>query len=342
MILKKTSRIKGVNLDGYLFFNSNIAWTGLPGLQAGIMANNFTGAGAVPLDDLYRLCQKIGKDEIITINGAPDGVKVGTTKGIFSFGPVDENDIFECAYMESTPVLQISNFTDIDILKKAKAFVSKDEMRQAMMGIYFDGRDIVATDARRMFYRSVKYDFMVPDAKGISDHYGTDKAYLLIDPIVVDIFSDKKSFSIFTGAGRVHYVGDGRFFSHNIIDANYPNYRAVIPTDQANYFTVRSSEMLEKIELAMLSASSATNQIVLHVNGAVNIESKDLDYSKSYKGRIDINTINSDEMSIGFNGKFLIDIVKQIPDNIEIRYSAPNRAVILNDSYLIMPVMLNN
>lgn len=48
------------------------------------------------------------------------------------------------------------------------------------------------------------------------------------------------------------------------------------------------------------------------------------------------------EFEIGFNGKFMIDIVKDTQSNvIEISMAAANKAMLINNDILVMPVMLN-
>ncbi|RUP38219.1 MAG: hypothetical protein EKK63_12630 [Acinetobacter sp.] len=45
---------------------------------------------------------------------------------------------------------------------------------------------------------------------------------------------------------------------------------------------------------------------------------------------------------IGFNGKFLKAIVQDCEDEVTILMSTPSRAVLINEDFLLMPVMLNN
>ena len=48
------------------------------------------------------------------------------------------------------------------------------------------------------------------------------------------------------------------------------------------------------------------------------------------------------EMATAFNGKFLLDILTKCEDErVNIKLWSPNKAAIVNDKFLIMPLMLN-
>lgn len=340
MNLKKTSKISNYSpYDGYMFFRSGVAWSGLPDLQSGIFAENFIGTGSMPVDALYKIVQKLGKNDEILIEGYKDGVKIETTKGTFNFPFIDHCEFTKCEYTEGESEVLIENFTDINKLQTAKKFVSKDEMRQAMLSIYLSEKQLAATDAHRLYYPGVSYEFINPKRPECNNQFRNDP-HILIDPMAVDIFKNNTSFEISTNKSYIHYRTRGKFFTHRRNDSIFPNFQGVIPHDQQNEFTCDVKKLPELIDLALLAANEQTNQVVFSVNGKVEISSECLDYERKYSVNLPVKSINSSEMSIGMNGKLLNEILKEIKGNATFRYRTPNRAITINDEFLIMPIMI--
>jgi DNA polymerase-3 subunit beta len=137
-----------------------------------------------------------------------------------------------------------------------------------------------------------------------------------------------------------------------LIDERYPDYENVIPSDNSNNITVDKSEILNSLKRISIYANKTTNQVRLKVSGSeILISAEDLDFSNEANERISCDHEGSD-IEIGFNAKFLIEILSNIlSDKVIFKLSEPNRAgLILPEdidddedlTMLVMPVMLND
>ena len=138
-----------------------------------------------------------------------------------------------------------------------------------------------------------------------------------------------------------------------MIEGKYPNYEAVIPTENPNKLSIERLPFLNSIKRVSLFASQSTYQIRLNISGReLLLSSEDVDFSNEAKERLTCNYEGAD-MEIGFNSKFLIEILNNLSsDEIKIEMSEPNRAGIItpvnNENkdedilMLVMPVMLNS
>ena len=137
-----------------------------------------------------------------------------------------------------------------------------------------------------------------------------------------------------------------------LIDERYPDYENVIPSDNSNNITVDKSEILNSLKRISIYANKTTNQVRLKVSGSeILISAEDLDFSNEANERISCDHDGSD-IEIGFNAKFLIEILSNIlSDKVIFKLSQPNRAglVLPEDieddedlTMLVMPVMLND
>ena len=109
--------------------------------------------------------------------------------------------------------------------------------------------------------------------------------------------------------------------------------------------------MLATVKRVAIFSSSTTRQIRLQLNSdKLTIMAEDIDMSSEAKETIACEYSN-DEMEIGFNAKYLADVLGNVDDDeVYFEFSTPNRAGIVKPSeeeenerilMLVMPVMLN-
>jgi DNA polymerase-3 subunit beta len=137
-----------------------------------------------------------------------------------------------------------------------------------------------------------------------------------------------------------------------LIDGNYPNYHAVIPKENPNILNINRLSLLNSLKRVAIFSNQSTNQIKFSIKGSeLSISSEDIDFSNKANERMTCQYDGTD-MDIGFNGKFLIDILNTLnSDRVDMFLSSPSKAAILKpDSnnkeidedilMLVMPVML--
>lgn len=229
----------------------------------------------------------------------------------------------------------------VDRFARAKRFTSDDDLRPAMTGInmaFNSGKlEICATDGHKLYTA----DF---DISGNNE----DSSFICKDLVAGIISSIKTVFSISISRGVKYALfevnGNVRIISR-IIDERYPNYKSVIP-ENTQSSTVNKKQLLTNIEKALLFANKTTNKIALKFSGDnAEIHAEDLDYSHEFKSDFFAKNVGiTEEFKIGFNGKYLTSIVKEIDtDTVTLLTSLPNRAATIklpNELYLIIPVML--
>ena len=137
-----------------------------------------------------------------------------------------------------------------------------------------------------------------------------------------------------------------------LIDEKYPDYRAVIPTDNPNTLSISRQEFLNSVKRISIFANKTTNQINVKITGSeLTISAEDIDLSNEAVERLGCD-YNGEDMEIGFNSKLLIEMLQNLatPD-IKIELSTPSRAGIILPSsneenedllMLIMPMMISS
>ncbi len=226
--------------------------------------------------------------------------------------------------------------------------VSNDDLRPAMTGVYVqlsaEYTNFVATDGHRLIrYRRT-------DMK--SEHESTmiipRKALTLLkatlpsdDTTVTADFSSANAFFSFNNIRMIC----------RLIDERFPDYENAIPQNNPNVMTINRSEFLGSLKRIAIYSNKTTHQIRLKLaqNDLV-ISAEDLDYSNEANEKL-MCDYEGDEMEIGFNAKFMVEMLGNISSNmISLEMSQPNRAGLIIPSdkkenedilLLVMPVMLN-
>ncbi len=228
---------------------------------------------------------------------------------------------------------------------------STDELRPAMTGVFFrlskNSCTYVSTDGHRL----VKYIR--------SDIKGDEVDHDMILPrkslnLLKSILPSEKSSEI-----KLEFNASNAYFSFEnvqmvcrLIDERYPDYDNVIPSDNTNLVTLSKSEILGSLKRISIYANKTTNQVRFKITGSeILISAEDLDFSNEANERISCEH-DGEDIEIGFNAKFLIELLMNIDsDKVILKLSEPNKAGLIipetmgeNEeiTMLVMPVMLND
>lgn len=224
---------------------------------------------------------------------------------------------------------------------------SNDEMRQAMMGVYIniqkDKVIFVATDAHKL----VKYTYL--------DFQAAEEGTMIIPKkslvLVKNALKGSGNLKIDYSNSHVFFELEDTEIACRLIDAQFPNYNAVIPTDNPNLLTIDRVSFLNSIKRISIYANKTTNQLVLDLNSErLLIKAQDLDYSNEAEEQLECQ-YSGDPMEIAFNSRFLIEMLNVLDsEEVMMELSTPNRASLILPSssaddedmlMLVMPVMVN-
>ena len=248
----------------------------------------------------------------------------------------------------SSSSITINSTILINAINKTLFASGNDELRPVMSGVFCE--------------LSKEYTvFVATDAHKLVKHLRHD----INSEITTSFILPKKPLTILKNHLNsdvdlmLEYNETNALFTYNnttiicrLIDGKYPNYEAVIPTENPNKLVISTSEILDSIKRVSIYANKTTHQIRLKVAGSeLQITSEDLDFANKAEERLSCQ-YEGEDIEIGFNSRFMIDMLNNIgSEKISLEMSAPNRAGILlpldgqeeeeETLMLVMPVMLN-
>ncbi len=233
-------------------------------------------------------------------------------------------------------------------INKTLFATGNDDLRPVMSGVFcqFSPSDIVfvATDAHKL----VRYRREDSQASGSSSFILPKKPLNLLKSTV----SDDEEVKIEYNESNAAFTFGDIVMICRLIDGKYPNYEAVIPKEHPNVLTIDRLQFLSSIRRVSIFANKTTHQIKLKLAGSeLALSAEDLDFSNEANERLTCN-YNGDDMEIGFNSRFLMEMLNNIDTKeVKLEMSEPSRAGLLmpvdgankaeDILMLVMPVMLN-
>ena len=276
------------------------------------------------------------------------GIEITSDNGKYKLTGENGDDYPRIPVAEDIKDVKISSVVLRNAISKCLFAVGSDELRPAMTGVNFEinkeGITFVSTDAHKL----VRYKR--------NDTRSTSAANFIVP---------RKALQLINGAlptedtqVTISYNASNAFFSFGsvnlicrLIDARFPDYNAVIPSDNPNKLIINSNEILNALRRLIIFANKTTHQVSFDLKGSgLTITARDLDFSNEATEKLVCN-YNGDDMEIAFNGRFLTEILSAInTDEVQFEMSTPTRAALLsptqsdekeNTLMLVMPIMVN-
>ena len=276
-------------------------------------------------------------------------IEISAGEGKFKLSGHKSEEYPRTPLLENTTNMELSASVLAYAINKTIFATGNDELRLVLSGLFCElsPEDItfVATDAHKL----VRYKR--------TDVKSTESASFILPKKPLNLL--KNILSTLEVPVKIEYNRTNAFFSFStfnlicrLIDGKYPNYEAVIPTDNPNKMTIDRSLLSNTIRRMAIFANQSTHQVRFKISGKeLVISAEDIDFANEGKERLTCS-YEGDDMEIGFNSKFLLEMINNVDtEEVCFEMSAPNRAGLIlpvnNENkdedilMLVMPVMLN-
>jgi len=217
-----------------------------------------------------------------------------------------------------------------------------------MTGVFFEldkkGLQFVATDAHRLV-RYKRKDVSCPK----SDTFIVPRKPLNL--LKTAIPSNEDELTLSYNSNHLFVKHGTTQMSCRLIDARFPDYKVVIPTDNPYRLTVNKSDFQSALRRVSIFSNKSTNQVALNISGSeLQLAAQDVDFSFEGNERMKCQ-YNGEDLVIAFNAKFLIEMLSAADgEEVNLELSTPTKAGLIkpvdteeNEELLmlVMPLMLN-
>ena len=243
--------------------------------------------------------------------------------------------------------IEIEKKKFLSLLNKTKISISNDDTRHYLNGVYLHATESnknmfltgVATDSHRLSSSSIAVNNMKSFTSIIIPRKTIFQLCSLLDNVDEKLFIQTSSNKIKFSLGKINLIS-------KVIDGKFPDYQKVVPKENTKTLTVSSKDFISSVERV----------------ASVSIDRKEgvkLELSKD-KLKLSVNSTNSgdgnevvaakydgEDLVIGFNSKYLIDIASEIEDkNLTFSLKNSTSPVLVFDNsdknsfYVIMPMKI--
>ncbi len=248
--------------------------------------------------------------------------------------------------VEHTQKIQLPASILLEGLAKTVFATSTDQARRAMMGVYTiveEGRlTLASTDAHKL----VEFIYEDENIHGEADFILPKKGVNLVRSILDS--GDEVTFQF--NPQHAFFQFEETQVACKLIEANYPDYKNIIPKDNNTELSVNRNDFLQSLKRISIFTNESTRQISLNLNeDSLTLIARDIDYSNDAKEQLAC-FYKGEPIQIAFNARFLLEMISVLDsDEIVFQINSPNRAVLIlpadqNKSQkltmLIMPIII--
>lgn len=275
------------------------------------------GSTTTPAHTLYDIVRKLPEGAQIELTF---GEEAGETRVSLSAGR--SSFLLPCLPKEDFPVMAegelphnftLSSNVLTNIIDKTRFAVSTEETRYYLNGIYLHAAEIsaqpvlraVATDGHRLAQINVPLPEGAADMPGIIvPRKAVAELRKLIDEEGIDI-------GVSLSESKIRFQVGGSVLTSKLIDGTFPDYQRVIPEGNDKIMEVDAkvfAEAIDRVSTVSTEKSRAVKMSLEEGKATIAANSPD-NASASEEIVVDYN---ADDIEIGFNSRYLLDIASQI------------------------------
>jgi len=309
------------------------------------------GIFAIPSKNLLESLKEL-PDQPITfdIDDATLGMFIYYENGKYNFIGQNGDE-----YPQSKPLkddatkIEISADNLLSGISRTLFATAEDELRPIMNGILFDISETDITFVASDGHKLVRF-------KNFSEK-GNEKSALILPKKPANLLKtvlprETGKVAISFDENNAQITMEHLVIISRLIEGRYPNYNGVIPKDNPFKITVDRLVLVNALKRVVVFSNPSSSLIKLQLlPNSIFITAQDIDYSTSAEETVAC-VYEGDEISIGFKGTYLIEILSNIPSSeVVLQLADPSRAGLMlpaeNEAdedllMLLMPMMLND
>lgn len=234
-----------------------------------------------------------------------------------------------------------------DMIRKTSFSASIDESKGVITGLLMELEEekinMVAIDGYRMAIArsnmlNKRQDNIIISAKIFNE----------INKILSEIETEEENIRLFINEKKVIILIDNLKVVLRLLDGEFIKYRDVLPKESKCNITLNRMDLMNSIERASLLSKEGKNNLI-----KFDIKENNLVItSKSEEGNVKEEVViekTGDDLEIGFNAKYVLDVLKAIEDEeVQMLFNTSISPCLIRPikgdefEYLILPVRITN
>jgi DNA polymerase-3 subunit beta len=300
------------------------------------------GATTVSAHTLFDIVRKLPEGSQVDLTAAEGKMQVVAGRSRFNLSTLPRDDFPVIAEGELPSRFELPAATLRQIIEKTRFAISSEETRYYLMGIFFhivdDQLRAAATDGHRLARITVAR----PDgAEGMPDVIVPRKAVAELYRLLEEL---EGTVEISLSPTKIRFGLGSAILTSKLIDGTFPDYNRVIPTGNDKLLKLDPKSFSAGVDRVSTIASEKTRAVKISLDrdkvtlsvtspeNGVATEELAADYG-------------ADGLEIGFNARYLLDILGEIDgDTVEVHLADAAAPTLLRENdksnalYVLMPM----
>lgn len=282
-------------------------------------------------------------DDSVNFRIMSDALKVEYSSGEVSFPLSDAASFPSPSHSDADAHYDVPSDVLLRWLTSCSRFVATDDVRIAMNGVYLYVKDgefgCASTDSRSLFHDSCLLDDSMSESR---EAILSRKAL----PSVISLLSSCEEGSNvrldFRGTHISLTTSDGSSLYSRIVDARYPNFRAIFPSDYGSEFRLDTSSLRSVLKRSMVVCDSRSRiaKFSFRDGSSCHIESVDEEHGKRFHESIPC-AYSSSDVSFLVDAGMALNVLSSVSDeSVSLYVTSPLSPIFFSDALMPKKKML--
>ncbi len=304
------------------------------------------GSVTVPAHMLYDIVRKLPEGAEIRLEENGGNVAISAAHSRFSLAtlPADEFPAMAEGDLAHTFVLSAAECKAL--VEKTRFAMSTEETRYYLNGVYLhtaelDGTSVlraVATDGHRL----ARMELALPaGASGMPGVIIPRKTIGELSKLLEEGVGEVK---ISLSENKIRFVCGGAILVSKLIDGTFPDYERVVPEGNDRMMEVSAQALAKAVDrVSVISADKARGVKLALDSGKLTLSASSAEQGHAQE-ELEV-TFSAEPVEIGFNARYLLDVLTQIEgDTVQFALGDSNAPALIRDSadvgalYVVMPM----
>ena len=310
------------------------------------------GTVTAPAVTLYEIVRKLPEDAEIVLetkeergqDKASTSLMVSAGNARFVLGSLDPEDFPKLSNDPPPNEFSLSVTGLRDLLERTRFAMGVDEVRHYLIGVYFHSvaqndnalLRAVATDGHRLGRMEIDFQGEIP---------GVIVGRKTILEMLKILEEGNEEVEIGLSEKKIRFKCGHTVVTSKLVDGKFPDYEKVIPQSHQHEFEVDAQSLAKAVERVSTIAEKSRAIKLSLTEEVLTLSATNTD-SGSATDRVDV-VYQGPEMELGFNPRYLLDILEQFTGHrVRFLFSGNQAAMMIRSSgesrvlYVLMPMRI--
>ncbi|MEP7315117.1 MAG: DNA polymerase III subunit beta [Sphingomicrobium sp.] len=300
------------------------------------------GATTVPAHTFFDIVRKLPEGSQVELSAADGKMQVVAGRARFNLSTLPRDDFPVIAEGELPTRFELPAATLRQIVDKTRFAISSEETRYYLMGIFLHVADDKLKAAATDGHRLARVTMDKPDgADGMPDIIIPRKCVGELRKLLDEVDG---TVEMSLSATKVRFGLGSAVLTSKLIDGTFPDYNRVIPTGNDKLLKIDPKSFAQGVDRVATIASEKTRAVKMSVDRDKVTLSVTSPESGTATEEIAAD-YSAEPLEIGFNARYLMDILQQIEsDTVEVHLADAAAPTLLRESdgsnalYVLMPM----